>query len=223
MVPDFTRIGATIMFALALTELGADRLSRLIMQLLAVGGGFLAGFAIAWLLGMAIDKWVTGRESPFFMHKVARMLGGLIGAIIVAMIVFGDGNGGGGGRGDGEGSGKLPAKNGGAETPDTSTVPTTVVLPKDVPPVSELVKVTILGGEEVPKDSQRFYKLDGDAQPITLVELRERFQTRKQSTTKSLGLEIRLSDRTDPDGGAVRQLERWRKDEAISVTYPGSK
>lgn len=198
----------------------AVNFAKLIEGALATAGGFLVGYVLVWIFGWWADKYLFKRPSPMFAHRVCRMLGGLILAILVAMMVFGGGGGDGDGTGEGSGNGKASPTNGSldATTPNTTPQP----LPtKPLPPTVERVRITMLGGSDV-KD-QKFYLVDDDAMPRAFAEVKAAVQKKKESTAKPLGLEIRFTPQNTlpQDHRAVTQLARWAKDTAgMDVTFP---
>ncbi len=192
------------------------RIAKLLEGALATAGGFLVGYVLVAILGWLIQRYLFKRPAPAFLHRVCRLLGGLIVAILVAMMVFGGGGGEGDGTGDGTGTGKASPTTG---TPDP-TAPITDVKPtKPLPPAEDRIRVTMLGGTDV-KD-ERFYLVEVDTTPHTLAEAKALVQQKKDATPKTLGLEIRFMPRNTlpKDHPAVLQLSRWANDTAgMSVT-----
>src|SRR6478672_9259004 len=85
----------------------AERLAGFAIKCLAVGGGFLAGYLLGGAIAYALDRWVFSKKAPDLVKRSVRMVSGLVLAIIVALIVFGEGGGGlglGGGEGKGTGT-----------------------------------------------------------------------------------------------------------------------
>ena len=72
--------------------------AQFLVNCLAVGGGFLAGFILTGVLVWWIDRTFLRKQSPDPLKRAARYFGGLVVAILVALLVFGIG---GGGRHDG--------------------------------------------------------------------------------------------------------------------------
>src|SRR5581483_10015840 len=113
----------------------------------------------------------TGGKSPQGVHRVARILGGLVVAILVALMLFGRG---GPGTGEGAGGGPTNEKGEGHGTGTQQTRPTnTDTTPPppqtDSTPPEQRVRVTLLGGEDV-KD-EKFYQIGDDRTPRTLKEV----------------------------------------------------
>jgi hypothetical protein len=166
----------------------AEQLAAVAIKCLAVGGAFLAGYAIGGAIVYALNKWVFAEKTPETLRKTFRVLAGIALAILVAMIVFGDGSGGGlfGGSGaNGAGKGNPDADSKAKDKGDTATPPVTQSTPKEKPKSDEPAKrpslspgdvevtVTFLGGSDAVGD--KFYKLDGQAMS---------FETLKDETMK---------------------------------------
>jgi hypothetical protein len=198
--------------------------AQFLVNCLAVGGGFLAGFVLAGVLTWWIDRTFLRKNTPEIMHRTARVLGGLAVAILVALLVFGRGGGGlGGGKGDGLGSGT--ANNGtgtGTDAPDTTPKPgpTPPVAAKDAPPPGDRVRVTILGGPDVKE--QRFYLVGDDPTPRTLAEAKAAIQAKKDTATRPVAVEVRFTARNTlaRDHPAVTLLTNWARDAGIAVVLP---
>lgn len=204
----------------------AARFAQAIVNGLAVAGGFLLGYVLTMAAGWAIDRWIARGKTPAGVHKVARFLGGIAMAVLVALIVFGHGQGwtlfGGGLAGEDNGTGKstaaVPAVT--KKEPDhTEKKPPTA--PPDTTPARERVRVTMLGGRDV-KD-QKFYLIDDDPTPRTLAEVKEAVLKKKETTPEKLAVEIRFAaQNTLPqDHPAVQMLARWARETAgLTVTFP---
>ena len=215
----------------AFFEMSSAAITQFFLNCLAVGGGFLAGMLIGKLSAKAFDKWIIGKPTPDGLHKVAMYLCGIIVAIIVALVVFGDGTGKGTGSskgtGEGEGEGKSANTNKGdgaaPTTPTTKEMPPIELVPKDPALPTELLKVILLGGEDVVEE--RFYKLSDINKALNFEEIKTEILQRKNASTKKMGLEIRLDPKNmlPREHVAVRRLEKWARTEAaMSVLFPGA-
>ncbi len=198
-----------------------DHVAALAMNALAVGGGFLAGYAVTGVAAYFLDRRLTGGKSPEGMHKALRMLGGVAGAVLVALLVF---RGGGGGPGDGPGTtAATGAGSGNGTTAVTSPSPDTTALTK--PPESakteEVVRVRVLSGADVV--GEKFYLVEGDPAKLTLDEVKRSLAARKAGTLKSLTVEVTLAERTDPDGSGVRSLIDAARNAGYAVKLPQTK
>jgi hypothetical protein len=207
-----------------------ERASQLLVNCLAVGGGFLVGYWLTAFIAYLIDRWLTKNRAPHGLHRVARILGGLALAVLVALVVFGHGAGwtlfGGGGSGNGNSEGTTTGTNeSGAKTQPTSPAKVEPVPPpptEAVPP-EQRVRVTLLGGEDV--KGERFYLIGDDRTPHTLAEVEAAVRAKKDATDKPVGLEILFSpSNTLPrNHPAVLRLTNWAQSSGITVTFPGSR
>jgi len=207
----------------------AERLAGFAIKCLAVGGGFLAGYLLGGLVAYALDRWVFNKKDPDLVKKSVRMVSGLVLAIIVALIVFGEGGGGLGlGGGEGKGTG-TPTGEGQKEKtpapapPDKEKQATPV--PADTRPNEGTIRVTVLGGTEVA--NERFYLIDDDRTPKTFAEVRAAVLARKAGDKRRMTLAILFPpppNRLPIDHGAVTQLVKWARDEAgLDVTFPAGR
>jgi hypothetical protein len=143
---------------------GQNPLQDLAMKCLMVAGGFAAGYVFSMIAAVGFDKMVTHGKSPAVLHKIARNLGGLIVAVVVALIVFRTGGGGGTGDGTGPNSGQTTGTGTTAGSGE-QTKPTDPVKPNPLADV-EPVRVKVLAGDEVEKGSERFYLLGDQAAKV---------------------------------------------------------
>jgi hypothetical protein len=203
-------------------RLNVTRVAQLLVNCFAVGGGFLAGYVLAMIAGKVIDRFLLGRKTPQSLQQGFRYLGGTAMAILVALIVFGHGQGwtlmGGGLEGTANQTGSTETNpttaNRDTPAPDPGKVSTSLA-------TEERIRITMLGGSDV-KD-QRFYQIDDDSQPRTLTEVKGVILKRKESTTKSIGLEVRFASRNalPHDHPAVGLLAKWARESAsLPVTFP---
>lgn len=215
-----------------LVNLSAERVAQFVVNVLAVGGGFLAGFVLTGFVVWLLDRWLLAGKSPPQLKRAARVVGGLLLAVLVALIVFGSGSGWGlfgAGTGDskgqgmsdqtGDGKGGTPAK-AGPEAQQPAVEPSTPQ--RDLPPPEQRVRVTVLGGAEV-KD-ERFYLVDDDRTPKTFAEVTAATTAKKTASGKAVGLEVRFSsDNTLPrDHPAVTRLARWAQEHGVTVSFPAT-
>jgi hypothetical protein len=197
------------------------RLEKLVEGLLATAGGFLVGYVLVAILGWLFDKRVIKRQSPEFLHRVCRLIGGITLAFLVAMYVFGGGGGDGGGIGEGTGNNKASPVNGTLDpkTPNADLLANATKSPGLAP--EERLRITMLGGNDV-KD-MKFYLVEDDPTPRTLDEVKAAVLKRKESTMKSLGLEVRFTAQNTlaQDHPAVGRLTKWARESAgLSVSFP---
>ena len=218
---------------LAIVGFNPERFAQLIVNLLAVGGGFLFGFVFSGLFLWFLDRCLTGGRLPEGFYRAWKMVGGIALAALVAIIVFGHGQGwtlfGGGGTGQenqsaGEGKDTAPATP--VTVPETASDVEPITAPRVVlPKTDRIIQITMLGGEDV--KNQRFYLIDSDPVPKSLAQVQAFILARKaeSSAESGLGLLIRFSaanvlPRTHP---AVVILSQWAQDNGLAVTFPADK
>lgn len=218
-------------FPLLFISGAAEHLAGLAIKCLAVAGGFLAGYVLGGAVAFALDRWVFGKKAPDLVKKCVRWVTGLILAVVVALIVFGDGGGGlGMGGGDGKGSGK-PTEGDAKDKlapqppPEKDQPPVTPVTPKDTRPAEAVIRITILGGNDV--SQERFYLIDDDRTPRTFAEVRATVSGRKAKDARKTVLAIYFPpppNRLPLEHPAVTQLVTWARDEAgLDVTFPAGR
>jgi hypothetical protein len=215
-----------------LMALGAEQVAQFFVNVLAVAGGFLVGFLVTGFVVWLLDRWLTGGKSPPVLKQACRMIGGLLLAILVALIVFGSGSGWGlfgAGTGDTKGQGTTDTTGdgkGGTTSPSTPDVQQTSTAPqppvKDVPPPDQRVRVTVLGGAAVKEE--RFYLVDDDRLPKTFAEVTAAVKGKKSTSGKAVGLEVRFTaDNTLPrDHPAILRLTTWASQNGVTVTFPAN-
>jgi len=214
-----------------LSELRGE-FAELVNNLLLVAGGFLFGYLLGSVAGWAIGKWVFKKNSTDTFKQIGRPVGGIIFAIIVALIVF-------------TGKGKSPGDGGdgkGAPTADVSTGKNSspvVDLPKQTPnvatpkldttPVELAIRVTILAGAAVPAEG-KFYLLDDDktTDAKNLTELKKAIEDRKAKVKGRTTIAILFP--ADPNlapprnDKKVTDVTRWATEEAgLDVTFPATR
>ena len=215
----------------------AGQLEGLAFRCLAVAGaalvGFLAGGLLAKLTGRLVFKM---KKVPDTAVSAGKYTGGLIAAIIAALLLFTGGNGNGlfcGGGGAGDAGKGTPATDAGKAAPAKDDP---VVKPKEKPvtpaapsstSTETVVRVTFLGGDAVVSD--KFYQLD-DADPMTFRDLKDAVLARKAKLPAAAGkLRLDVAYPDDPKKSAapqsltVSQVTDWAFDQGISVQRPGKK
>ncbi len=215
-----------------------EKIGTFVVKCLAVGGGFLVGYFLGGAIAWALDRWVFAHKAPEQLHKACSILVGLTLAIVVALIVFGDGGagifGGGGNKGDGK-SATDSDKKGNTDPTPPATPPKKDEIPPPKPvdpvvptkPADAVVRVTILGGSDVPGD-ERYYLLDDDTKPKTFSELKNAVLARKEKEKGTVGLMVHFrpmnAPSLDPVHSSISQLTRWAKDLAkLDVTFAAPK
>jgi hypothetical protein len=203
-------------------------IAQMVVNGLAVGGGFLVGYFLSGLIFYFLDKWLMLGKSPQSLHWFAKRLGGLLLAIVVALIVFGSGAGG-FGLGRGPGNGESPGTSKGDGTAPTSlTSPVTAkILEQPIntepAPLEQRLRVLLLSGEEV--QEERFYLIEDDTKPKSFAELVNAVKAKQESTGKPVGIEIRFTtvNPLSQGHGAVTRLVNWAKTNQHTVSFPAKK
>jgi hypothetical protein len=215
-----------------LTDLRAEFL-ELMNNLLLVAGGFLVGYLLGGVIGWALGRWAFRQKTPDTLQRLGRPVGGVIVALIVALIVFtGKGKPTGDG-GDGKGTPNTetsPGKNPAPSADPNPKVDPKITTPKiDPTPTESTIRVTILGGRAVPAEG-KFYLLDDDpnSQARTLSELKRAIDERKATAKGKMILAILFP--TDPNlapprnDQKVTDVTRWATEEAgLDVIFPATR
>lgn len=123
-----------------------QQVTSFLVKCLWVIGGFAGGYLLAWIAGVGFDKVVVKAKSPELLHKWARIIGGVLAAMLVAFLVFPAGQGQGGGNVGGIEPGSTP----GPTSTETAKAPppSTEKLP-EVPVEAVPVRVKIFASEAV--------------------------------------------------------------------------
>lgn len=203
-----------------------NRVVMVVFKCLAVGGGFLLGYLLGYALAWALNRWALAYKAPEQLKPACAILAGVAIAILVALFVFGEG-------GSGLFGGGGPAEGTGTTAPDDSTkMPPTpekkdeLSPPKPEPvtpqkPGEVLIRVTILGGSDVPGD-EKFYLIDDNPDRKSFGELKEAILTRQADEKRSLGIAIYFRPKNtpalDPPHYSISQLTRWAQEAKIDVT-----
>lgn len=203
-----------MLFAEGVTGMG-ERLAVLAIKFLAVGGGFLFGYVIGLLVARALNRWVFASKAPETLKKLCALVSGVVFAILVAIVVFGEGGGGLFGSGKGTGDGDTPPI---AKDKDKNKAEP--VEPKEPPkkppekkppeakPTPDDLRVTVLAGAEV-RDG-RFYLFDGDAQAKTFAEFKSAIEARKKEGKPLKDVYYRFrADALSPEHPAIRGPQVW--------------
>ena len=209
-----------------------EKLAALAVKCLAVAGGFLVGYFLGAVIAWALDRWVFAHKAPAPLKKAVSVVCGIALAILIALIVFGEGGSGlFGGGGQGEGKGTTADKDGKSPQPPVTPPDKEPVTPKidtgPTRPADAVVRVTILGGKDVP-DGERFYLMDDDPKPKTFDELKEAVLARKQKEKGTVAVAIQFrpanAPSLDPPHYSITQLTKWAKETAkMDVTFSASK
>ncbi len=135
-----------------------EQITQFGSKLLMVAGGFAGGYLLAMLAGIGYDKMLARKQSPAFLHRWLRRIGGVLGALIIGFLVF---RGGGIGNGTGNGSGgdtpSTGTQTGSGGTEDSTNTVKPTMKSSDTSVTLKPLQVTILAGEEVEKNTEKFY------------------------------------------------------------------
>jgi len=202
-------------------------IQQFVHNCLLVAGAFLVGYVLGGLIGWALGKWAFKQKEPNTLKQLGRPVGGIILALIVALLVFSGMGKRFGPGGDGQGT---PDDTG---NKDAQTNPNQAANPKVVPPKLDqtppeaTIRVTVLAGAAV-RSERKYYLIDDDSTPITLEELKEAIKARKAKAKGKTVLQVLFSSdpnlappRNDPK---VTDVTRWATEEAgLDVTFPASR
>lgn len=196
-----------------------ENVGRIVLNILAIAGGFLIGNVLALILCRVLAKFALKSRFPVWVEAIARIAGGIIVAILVALLVFGDGGWGFGGSGGGRpgGPGGSSAQQQGDNTDDPKEKPKTDQKPKIDPlPSDDTIKITIMRGSAFPKT----FRFEGYTEAVDLETaknmLRQRIQSGK-GKLKSVTF-LLYANSTAPDGTVVEELKRFVTSLDLDVT-----
>jgi hypothetical protein len=203
-----------LLFAEGVTGMG-ERLAVLAIKFLAVGGGFLFGYVIGLIVARALNRWVFASKAPEALKKLCALISGVLFAVLVAIVVFGEGGGGlfGSGKGTGEGDAPPVAKDkdkNKTEPPESKEPPKKPPekKPPEPKPTPGDLRVSILSGTDV-KDG-RFYQIEGDAAPKSFDEFRDAILARRKEAKAELTIVFRFqSEPLSENHPAVRRAVSW--------------
>jgi hypothetical protein len=187
-----------------------QNVGRLIVGTLAVAGGAFLGGLLIGLLTQVLAKMLTTRSVPRAALTFVRLLGAVVGGVLVWMMLFGSSSGGGDGWGLGGWSGLGPGKGTGGEQP-VKPNGTEHPKPPDKPPSSNgkpphqasEIRIEVLGDQ--PQPERRFYRVEGEPKLQTLPEVTETLSRKKDLKKVVIVLYKNSPDR---DTTVVRDLEQ---------------
>lgn len=203
----------------AFLEFNGEQFVQFGNYLLMVAGAFLVGYIVGWVLIAQVDRWIFGRRLPHPFYQVARLIVGIICAVLVAVALFGFGFGPGDGNGPGKGAGTTNMTGESSEGDDNpgSSDPKN---PSDIvkPPTEQVevdvnstnqIEVTLLGGSDV--SQSKFYLIGDDPKPKTFIEVKDAIQGQAGTSKEPLAVVIRFRahNRLASDHFAVIQLKEW--------------
>lgn len=194
------------------------------VRLMAVAGAAAVGGLFVGFVGRRIGRTVARRDMPRPPLQALRLVGALAGGWVMWLLVFAPGwdgliGGGGslfGGRGAGDQEAAAPAPN-----VRTAHQPAAAEPPQAVPAASQTVRITLLGGPRV--QESRYYVVEGETQPRTLIEVK-RIVKERQEKAGVRGIELLIYENSVArNHAAVRDLEQWARQNDLTVTIPPTK
>jgi hypothetical protein len=213
---------------LALVSELESRLAELVQGILLVAGGFLIGYHLGGLIGWSLGKWVLRMKDRTTPRQLGQPIGGVILALIVAIIVF-TGHGKGPGAG-GEGTGPTLATgtnpNGPANNESETSQHSITSKPPEITTPEKLVRVTVFGGSAVTGDC--FYQFEDDKTLKTLDEIKQLILTQRNRVKGKTSLAILFPPDKDialpQEHPMVTRLAKWAREEAgLDVSFPASR
>lgn len=206
------------------TSGASNKLAEFVIKGLAVGGGFLVGYAGGRVVAWALDRWLFAHKAPPQLKSLCGLLCGVLLAIVVAMIVFGSGGNGlfgaGGGSGDQKGA---PGDDKGKQQPtpppkdDTKTEPPKIEPKVEVKPTPGDVRVAILSGAEV--NEGRFYVLDTNPKPLTLDELKKAVAERPKDKPAPVLVFRFAKDKLSNSHPEMKRLTAWVQESGLQNRF----
>jgi hypothetical protein len=219
------------LWAVALVTPG--RLEQVLVKGLAVLGGAALGGLLAGLLVQLVVRLTTTKSMPRLPLQIIRVLGAIAAGFVVYLFLFGPGGGGFGGPG-GWGLGGGNGGNGTATGRSTEQGPSTdraASTGKSEPPSDtaksrptegSTVRVELLSGGRV--RGERWYRVEGRAEPLTLAELRDALRAQLKATPPLEKIVIVIyKDSPDVSTFPVRELKELAADLRLTpvIELPG--
>jgi len=214
------------------TTTAVTNLQQVGINLLAIAGAFLVGTQFTKYFVIFIFKTMTKKKQPppRMVQTLLKYVGGVIFAIIVALLVFGDGSGFGFGSGRGTGPGDSENKDQkkdskfSTETESTRIEVTKKEIPKvipesDLPPADQRERIVVLGGYD---RLERYYRLEGKTDRVSLTELIRYLREKQQSPIHPLKGVTILVYKNSPamEHRLVKDLQKWASEQKLSVDFP---
>jgi hypothetical protein len=195
------------MTVFAFLDNAKEAMTEFFTGLLLIAGGFLVGYLLGGLVGWALGRYAFRQQQPESLKRLGRPVGGVLLALIVAIIVF-TGKGkphGEGGDGKGSPNGETASKNGSSTVdPNTQKNPAKPPDPKQ----SSHARVSVLGGSDV--QNERFYILNDDRNPKTLTELQDALNALMAKGAVDLELVLYPPPKElSIEHPAITRLQRW--------------
>src|SRR5262245_45203477 len=196
-----------------------ENFERVAIGLCAVAGAFVLGYLLTGFLVWCYYRfYMKTRSSPLVM-RAGRLIGGVLAALIVAALYFGEGGFGGGGGTEAPGPEGGPTE---GKLVDERKDPTKKESPEkkegDVRS-EDRIQVTLLGDDAV---DNRFYLFEHDRRPKTFEELKDLVLQRKRSTEGKPVTELSIllyRNSAYAATPAVKRLHAWAQEHDLRVSY----
>ena len=206
-----------IMYHPLLAELGS--IEKIVITILAVGGGFLIGSVLTNLLTRGVFKFGLHKQSPDKLVRVLRVGGGAGAAFLVYMLLGGEGGFGLGGKGGGDAN----PNQGERETAERKEKKDSRILPIMKAPENESndeqVVVEVYKSNSMDK---KFYRYSKDSTAISLEEVLRRIDDSFKAGKKPVKLVRIRAGETDYPVQAASALEAELRQRRIEYTSPPS-
>jgi hypothetical protein len=172
-----------------------DALTELVTGLLMVAGGFLVGYILGGIVAWGVGRYVFKQKDNDILKRLGRPIGGVVLALIVAIIVFtGKGKPHGEG-GDGKGTPDDTAGKNAPAKADPKPPDPHLKKPPEVTPSDLILQVTVYAGAGAQGD--RCYQL-GDAKSlVNFADLTKEILARKAEVKGKVSVAILYPDNPD--------------------------
>jgi len=199
-----------------------SNLGHLVAGLLAVVGAFFVGHLLTGILVWSFYRSVKKRKCNPLAMRALRLVGGVLLALIVAAIFFGEGGFGLGGGGETPGPDGAPGKAGLTDDGKDTKKEANPEKKQSDTSSEERIRITMLGEEA--KDD-RFYLFEDQPQPKNFTEIKDLITQRKLTSTKPV-TEIAIytyKNTADRQNRIVTRLDKWAQDQGFHVSYRESR
>lgn len=199
-----------------MTFLASDSLGLIVLKLLALAGGVGIGAVLMGALAQFLVRKLTRRPAPM-IKSLARLLGGIGGGVLTALLIFG-------GAGAGWGLGGWGFGGGRGNVGSTSTRSASSALNQRQTPAATLaeppgvrsLRIIMLGGDLIREGAA--YRIEGESQSRTLADLKQVLRRRMDAKPALQSLDIliytnSLARNTSP----VFDLETWARQSGLTV------
>jgi len=201
-----------------------NNIQHVAINLVAIAGGYIIGGQFVKHFAIFLCRSITKKVPPRPVAKLIGVVGGILVAILVALLVFGNGLGIGIGSPSGDGTGTTntgtqplnPYKGAPSDEKSDPKAVEPVVKDKEEKPAPLTERVIVLGDNDV---FNRYYRVEGRTGRMNLEELgthlRERMLDTKRPLTGVTILVYKNSAYT-----AAQRLEGWATKQKLDVELP---